>query len=142
MRDSFNNSDTFRILIWILSIGLFSMLADTAAAECMPNQNEIPVCLSGTAIAPDYSGAVIQETGQAGLRQILPGDMVDNWTVDEIGARYVVLKHGTRTVRLELPQTATVSDEAAPQAVAETPPAGAIKQGPVKHTRSLARGGE
>jgi hypothetical protein len=138
MRDGCNNSDILISLIWILSIGLFPILADEARAECMPNQNEIPVCLSGTAIAPDYSGAVIQETGQAGLRQVLPGDMVDNWTVDEIGARYVVLKHGTRTVRLELPRTA----ETIPQQVAETPPAGTVKQGSVKHARSLARGGE
>jgi hypothetical protein len=142
MRDSCNNSDIFRFLIWILPIGLFSMLANEARAECAPNQNEIPVCLSGTAIAPDYSGAVIQENGQAGLRQVLPGDMVDNWTIDEIGPRYVVLKHGTRTVRLELPQTAGASDEAVPQTVADTPPAGVVKHGPVKHTRSLARGGE
>jgi len=142
MRDSCNNSVIFRFLIWILPIGLLSLFAHEAKAECTPNQNEIPACLSGTAIAPDYSGAVIQETGQAGLRQVLPGDTVDNWTIDEIGPRYVVLKHGTRTVRLELPQTAGASAEAVPQTVADTPSAGVIKHGPVRHTRSRARGGE
>jgi hypothetical protein len=134
------NSDIVKSLFWILSIGLFPMFAADANAECTPNQSEIPVCLSGTAVAPDYSGAIIQETGQAGLRQVLPGDMVDNWTVDEIGARYVVLKHGTRTVRLELPQSAETDSAAQP--VADVQPPGVVKQGPVKHTRSLARGGE
>ena len=141
MRDSCNNSVILLFLTPIFSILLFSLLANHASAECVPNQSEVPVCLSGTALAPGYSGAVIQEGGQPGLRQVLPGDMVDSWTVDEIGTRYVVLKRGPQTVRLELPDTPPASDDAqAP--VAETPVPAAIKRGPVRHTRSLARGGE
>jgi hypothetical protein len=144
MRDSHNNSIITKFLTPIFCILLFPMLANGAKADCVPNQSEVPVCLSGTALAPGYSGAVIQEDGEPGLRQILPGDMVDGWTVDEIGTRYVVLKRGPRTVRLELPDTPPVNVETveAPEPVAETPSAAAIRRGPVRHTRSLARGGE
>jgi hypothetical protein len=143
MRDSRDNSDIYKLSIWILYIGLFSIFAQAASAECVPNQSEVPVCLSGTAVSSDYSGAVIQENGQPGLRQILPGDTIDSWTVGEIGPRYVVLQRGTRTVRLELPDTPEISppppDEAPPPD--ETPEKRAIKHG-LKHPRSLARGGE
>ena len=142
MRDSRRNFSISRFLIWLLCIGLPSTLADHTRAECVPNQSDVPVCLSGTAVAPDYSGAVIQETGQPGLRQVLPGDTVDNWTVGEIGPRYVVLKHGTRTVRLELPQSPEASDEMPPPPSVDPPATGAIKHGSVRHARSLARGGE
>jgi hypothetical protein len=142
MRDKRNNSDIHKLSIWILYIGFFSMLTHAAKAECVPNQSEVPVCLSGTAVSPDYSGAVIQENGQPGLRQVLPGDIVDSWTVGEIGPRYVVLQRGTRTVRLELPDTPDTSSETASAPPPdEAPEKRPIKHG-LKHPRSLARGGE
>jgi len=142
MRDRCNNSDIYRLSILILYIGLFSMFTRAAKAECVPNQSEVPVCLSGTAVSSDYSGAVIQEDGQPGLRQVLPGDTVDNWTVGEIGPRYVVLQRGTRTVRLELPDAPdTSSDVPSPPPADEVPVKRPIKHG-MKHPRSLARGGE
>jgi hypothetical protein len=61
-------------------------------------------------------------------------------TVGEIGARYVILKYGTRTVGLELAQTVGANAESPPPA--DMPSADAVKHGPVKHTRSLARGDE
>jgi hypothetical protein len=140
MRDTCNNFKISRFPIWVLCIGVSLSAAHGVKADCVPNQSEVPACLSGTAISPDYSGAVIQENGQPGLRQIVPGDMVDAWTVDKIGTRYVVLKRGTQTVRLELPQALGASEEAPPPD--DPPTARMIKRGPVRHTRSLARGGE
>jgi len=139
MRDS-NNPVIAAYFIGYLTAGLLAMLATDARAECTPNQSEVPVCLSGTVIAPGYAGAVIQETGQAGLRQILPGDMVDNWTVEKIGARYVVLTYGARTVRVELPHPAAANTVA--QAVDDTPTSEAAIHGPAEHPLSLDGGGE
>jgi hypothetical protein len=140
MRNNCNNSAIFKVLIWILSIGAVPAFASNAKADCVPNQSEVPACLSGTAVAPDYSGAVIQENGQAGLRQIMQGDIVAGWTVEEIGAGYVDLKRGTQTARLELPQTQPENVETVEPAADDVPRA--VKRGPVRHTRSLARGGE
>jgi hypothetical protein len=138
MNDTRNNSEIFRVLIWVLGIGAFVAFAGDVKADCVPNQTEVPACLSGTAVAPDYSGAVIQEDGQPGLRQIMQGDIVAGWKVEEIGAGYVELKRGARTARLELPQT-TPENVQSVEAAADDEPH--VKQGPVKHTRSLARGG-
>jgi len=125
------------LLIGFLYIFTFSIFVRPAFAECVPNQSEVPVCLSGTAISQDYSGALIEETGRPGTRPILPGDAVDDWTVGEIGAGYVVLKHGLRTVRLEMPHDVASTPEVEPDAE----PSAMVKKGPVRHTRSLARGG-
>jgi hypothetical protein len=140
MRDTRNNSEIFRVLFWILGIAAFSIFATEASADCAPNQSEVPACLSGTAVAPDYSGAVIQEEGTPGLRQIMQGDIVAGWTVEEIGTGYVDLKRGARTARLELPQTPPADVETAEPAADDIPRA--VKRGPVRHARSLARGGE
>src|SRR6266403_1993998 len=100
MRNCCTYSQIFGFLAWVLCIGAISMLPGTAKAECVPNQTIVPACLSGTAISPGYAGAVIQEDGQSGLRQMMQGDIVAGWTVDEIGPGYVTLKRGTRTARL------------------------------------------
>jgi len=141
MRDNCNNSVISGFLIWSLCIGLFSVFPHSARADCVPSQSEVPICLSGTAISSDYSGAVIQENGQPGLRQVLPGDTIDNWTVGEIGPRYVVLQRGTRTVRLELPDGPDTSGEPTAPPADEEPAKPVIKRG-LHHPRSLARGGE
>jgi hypothetical protein len=140
INDSCNNSEILRPLIWILAIFGFSIIAKPANADCISSQSEVPACLSGTAIAPGYSGAVIQENGEPGLRQVMQGDIVAGWTVEEIGAGYVELKRGTRTARLELPQSPTANAEAVQPATDDA--LRAVKRGPMKHTRSLARGGE
>jgi hypothetical protein len=99
-----NKSVTLRSTLCILCIGVFSCSTNFAKAACVANQSEVAACLSGTAVAGDYAGAVIQEDGQPGLRQVIQGDIVAGWKVDEIGAGYVELKRGTRTTRLEMPQ--------------------------------------
>src|ERR1700753_641508 len=88
INDNRNNSEIFGLLFWILAIFAFSIFANPANADCISSQSEVPACLSGTAIAPGYSGAVIQENGQTGLRQVMQGDIVAGWTVEEIGAGY------------------------------------------------------
>lgn len=125
------------LLHGIIYIFIFSLFIPRSIAACTPNQSEIPVCLSGTAVSQDYSGALIEETGRPGERPILPGDAVADWTVDEIGAGYIVLKHGLRTIRLEMPHDVSSTPEPEPDAE----PSAMVKKGPVRHTRSLARGG-
>jgi hypothetical protein len=100
-----NKFVTCRSIFCILCVGVFSLLGNFARADCVANQSEVPACLSGTAISDDYAGAVIREDGQPGLRQVRRGDVVAGWTIEEIGAGYVELKRGTRTTRLEMPQS-------------------------------------
>jgi hypothetical protein len=105
-----------------------------AHAECVP-QDAVPVCVSGVAASASYSAALIEDAGQSGLRKVRRGDKVDDWTVGEIGPRYVVFNRGDQSVRLDLTKDET-------KIAIETPtPPPAIKKGPVRHTRSLARGG-
>ena len=119
--------------MYILCIGAFSLLANFAKADCVPNQSEVAACLSGTAVSGDYAGAVIQENGQPGLRQIMQGDIVAGWTVEEIGAGYVELKRGTRTTRLEMPQSGASNVEEVQADEAAPPPA--VKPGrPIRHS--------
>jgi hypothetical protein len=142
MHDRRHNSEILRFLPWILSIGLLCGFSSTAEADCVPNQSEVPACLSGTAVSGDYAGAVIQEDGQPGLRQVVQGDIVAGWTVEEIGAGYVELKRGTRTARLELPrpdagnvEEVQPTDAAVPTAdAAPPPPAPGLMQRPTRHS--------
>lgn len=113
MRSICNNSVTFGLISCLLWAGAFSGIAK---ADCVRNQSEVPACLSGTAVAGDYAGAVIQEDGQPGQRQIMQGDIVAGWKVEAIGAGYVELKRGMNTARLELPQGQSANVEEALQA--------------------------
>lgn len=132
-----NNSVTSGFICGILSAALFS---GAARADCVRNQSEVPACLSGTAVAGDYAGAVIQEDGQPGLRQIMRGDIVAGWKVDEIGAGYVELKRGVNTARLELPQSQSGNvEEVQPQGdtegqPVEDKPPHARRPGPRRHS--------
>jgi len=129
-----NKSVTFRSMFCIFCIGVFSLLANFAKADCVANQSEVPACLSGTVVSDDYAGAVIREDGQPGLRKIMQGDIVAGWTVEEIGAGYVALKRGTRTTRLELPQSGAGNVEEV-QADDAAPPPPAVKPGrPIRHS--------
>ncbi len=103
-------------------------------AECVP-QDAVPVCVSGVAASASYSAALIEDAGQSGLRKVRRGDKVDDWTVGEIGPRYVVFNRGDQSIRLDLTKDETKIAIDTPA----LPPA--IKKGPVRHTRSLARGG-
>jgi hypothetical protein len=95
------------------------------------------MCLSGTAISPGYTAALVEEAGKPGLHAVRAGDTIDDWKVREIEPRYVVLARGDQAVRLDLAgSSADVPRAAAPP---PAPPAG-IRKGPVVHTRSLARG--
>jgi hypothetical protein len=126
-----NKSVIFRS---ILCIGAFSLLTNFAKAECVRNQSEVAACLSGTAVSGDYAGAVIQEDGQAGQRQVMRGDIVAGWTVEEIGAGYVELKRGTRTTRLEIPQSGASNVEEVQADNAAPPPAAAKPGRPIRHS--------
>ena len=131
-----NKFVTIRSISYILYIGAFSLLANFAKADCVPNQSEVAACLSGTAVSGDYAGAVIQESGQPGLRKVMQGDIVAGWTVEEIGAGYVELKRGTRTARLELPQSgASNVEEVQADNADPAPPPPAVKPGrPIRHS--------
>jgi hypothetical protein len=121
------------------SIGLFSIAQNAALADCTP-QGNLPVCLSGVAIAADYAGALITQPGKTGMRRVRAGDTVEDWTVGEIGPRYVVFTRGEQSVRISLAKDEPES--ASPEAQPAKEPTRAVKKGPVRHVRSLARGGE
>jgi hypothetical protein len=128
-----NKFVTVRAISYILYVGAFSLLANFAKADCVANQSEVAACLSGTAVTDDYAGAVIQEDGQPGLRQVMQGDIVAGWTVEEIGAGYVELKRGSRTTRLELPQPGPGNVEEVQAEDTALPPA--AKPGrPIRHS--------
>ena len=110
-------------------------ICDFCQAECIP-QDAVPACISGIAASASYSAALIEQAGQPGLRKIRQGDTIDDWSVSEIGPRYVVFNRGDQSVRLDL----TENDTKIAMDVPAPPPPG-IKKGPVRHTRSLARGG-
>jgi hypothetical protein len=103
-----NNFVTSGLISGILCAAIFS---GAAKADCVKTQSDVPACLSGTAVAGDYAGAVIQEDGQPGLRQIITGDIVAGWKVEEIGAGYVELKRGANTTRLEMPHSQSANVE-------------------------------
>ena len=65
-------------------------------------ESSVPICLSGVAIAGDYAAALITENGKPGMRRVRKGDIIDDWTVGEIGARYVVFTHAGESVRINL----------------------------------------
>lgn len=119
MRSICNKSVTLAFIAGILFI---CGVPGPAYADCVKNQSDVPACLSGTAVAGDYAGAVIQEDGQPGLRQIMTGDIVAGWKVEEIGAGYVELKRGANTARLELPQSQSANVEEVQQQQADDGP--------------------
>lgn len=129
----------YRISRQFLSILIITATAvffcDFAYAECTP-QDAVPACVSGIAASANYTAALIEQSDEPGLRRVRQGDKVDDWTVGEIGPRYVVFNRGEETVRLDLTKDETKIAEDTPP----TPPPG-VKKGPVRHTRSLARGG-
>jgi len=70
---------------------------------------------------------------------VLKGDIVAGWTIEEIGAGYVELKRGTRTTRLEMPQSGAGNVEEvqadAGQVEETAPPPPAVKPGrPIRHS--------
>jgi len=131
------NSGSHSKISWFLYVAAVSVLSGAVKADCVRNQTVVPACLSGTVVSDGYAGAVIQEDGQSGLRQVMQGDIVAGWTVDEIGPGYVALKRGTRTARLELPQSQSANVELVQQG-ADDPPRPA-RHGPVNNRRSAAR---
>jgi len=131
------NSGSHSKISWFLYVAAVSVLSGAVKANCVRNQTVVPACLSGTAVSDGYAGAVIQEDGESGLRQVMQGDIVACLTVDEIGPGYVALKRGTRTTRLELPQSQSANVEPVQPGADDTPRA--VRRGPVGNPRSAAR---
>jgi hypothetical protein len=96
------------------------------ASECVAPDSGPAVCISGIVTAPDYQVALIAAPGKPDLTRVQVNDTVGDWTVSEIGARFIVFKRADETVRLEfddhtggtLPagQTASLKDGATPPA--------------------------
>ncbi len=98
--------------------GILAAFSGFTWAECVP-QGAVPACLAGIAASPGYTGALIQQADTPGMRRVRQGDKVEDWTVGEIGPRYVVFNRGDETVRLDL----TRDDTKIPTDTAEpTPP--------------------
>ncbi len=135
MCDTFNYINSRQFISVFFFTGTCTLFSIATYAECVP-QDAVPVCLSGIAASPNYTGALIEQADAPGMRRVRQGDKVEDWTVGEIGPRYVVFNRGDETVRLDL-----TKDDLKISMEAPAPPPPGIKKGPVRHTRSLARGG-
>jgi hypothetical protein len=92
---------SYALSLIFLSPALSLNFAGSARADCVP-ESSVPVCLSGVAIASNYAGALITQPEKPGIRRVHKGDTVDDWTVGEIGARYVVFTRHGDSVRIDL----------------------------------------
>lgn len=135
MYDIFKHMSSRKFISIFFFTGSITLFSVSTYAECVP-QDAVPVCLSGIAASRNYTGALIEQADAPGMRRVRQGDEVEDWTVDEIGPRHVVFNRGDETVRLDLTKDDTKITMDAP-----APPPPGIKKGPVRHTRSLARGG-
>jgi hypothetical protein len=97
--------DNIRIFgkVWTALIaGLAGLIAaNSALADCQP-AGPAPFCLAGTVTAAGVSAAVIGEPGKPGLNEVREGDVLNDWTVAEIGQRFVTLQHDDQSIRLDL----------------------------------------
>jgi hypothetical protein len=136
MYDILKSGIARRFLSTFLFTVILTLFSALTHAECVP-QDAVPACLSGIAASSGYTGALIEQADTPGMRRVQQGDKVEDWTVGEIGPRYVVFNRGDETVRLDL----TKDDTKIPTDTPAPEPSPGIKKGPVRHTRSLARGG-
>ncbi|GGF21191.1 hypothetical protein GCM10011611_29100 [Aliidongia dinghuensis] len=91
------------LVIALAGLGLAKSEPAVAAADaCSPLENGPPFCLLGTELAPDLRWAFVQEPGVVGLARLSTGDVLDGWTVAEVGRGWVRLGHDERMVRLSL----------------------------------------
>jgi hypothetical protein len=136
MYDILKSGISRRFLSTFLFTVILTLFSALAHAECVP-LDAVPACLAGIAASTGYTGALIEQADAPGMRRVRQGDRVEDWTVGEIGPRYVVFNRGDETVRLDL----TKDDTKIPTDTPAPAPSPAVKKGPVRHTRSLARGG-
>jgi len=121
--DMLHVHDTIRLFrkVWIALIaGVAGLLVtDPALADCQPS-GPAPFCLAGTVTATGLSAAVIEEPGKPGLNEVHEGDILNDWTVSEIGQRFVTLQHEEQSIRLDLRGEA--AQPATPMQVMHRPP--------------------
>jgi hypothetical protein len=134
-----------RVSAVILAIGAYALFAPHAAlASCTRPPAAPPLCIVGTITAKNNSSVLVETPGVTGSDWLHAGETERGWTIAEIGAGYVLVKNGDRTVRLE-PASETGVEVAAPVvplAVADRSPSRGPRKGPLRNPNPLQHRGE
>jgi hypothetical protein len=75
------------------------------AAESTPVEvakEEAPAELTGIVNGPDRTYAILRSVATKEVVHLRKGETIDDWSVQEIGVRHVVLRRGAGSLRLEL----------------------------------------
>jgi len=72
-----------------------------ATPEKIPVE-ESPADLTGIVSGPDRTYAILTSHATKEVFHLRKGEKIEDWSVDEIGPRYVVLRRGSGSLRLEL----------------------------------------
>ena len=72
------------------------------AAPVQVPTEEAPADLTGIVNGPDLNYAILTNRATKEVMQLRQGEKIDEWSLQEIGPRYVVLRRGPGSLRLEL----------------------------------------
>jgi general secretion pathway protein N len=72
------------------------------AAPVEVAKEEAPAELTGIVNGPDRTYAILRSVATKEVVHLRKGETIDDWSVQEIGVRYVVLRRGAGSLRLEL----------------------------------------
>jgi len=73
-----------------------------AAAPVTVASEDAPADLTGIVSGPDRTYAILTSRATKEIHHLRTGEKIDDWSVQEIGPRYVVLRRGPGSLRLEL----------------------------------------
>jgi hypothetical protein len=76
-----------------------------ATADASPvdvPSEEAPADLTGIVSGPERTYAILTNKATKEIVHLRQGEKIDEWSIQEIGARYVVLRRGPGSLRLEL----------------------------------------
>jgi hypothetical protein len=65
-------------------------------------KEEAPAELTGIVNGPDRTYAILRSVATKEVVHLRKGETIEDWSVQEIGVRYVVLRRGAGSLRLEL----------------------------------------
>ena len=76
--------------------------AVATAAPVTVASEDAPADLTGIVSGPDRTYAILTSRATKEIHHLRTGEKIDDWSVHEIGPRYVVLRRGPGSLRLEL----------------------------------------
>jgi hypothetical protein len=63
---------------------------------------DAPAELTGIVVSPERTYALLTRVGNQETELVRQGQVIDDWSVEEIGSRHVILRRGASRMRLEL----------------------------------------